>query len=111
MKNTTMRSANTFLVLFSFGNLIIEESHFINVRFSAIWFVFYADYITPNQTIIRNCLFEDGSSISIGAAFLYKGLITMRDQFSLNVLFVNTTFLNNQARSKIYTLLVTLLII
>ena len=108
-----MRDSLNFVKLEAFRNIMIEGSSFINVEYSAIMLQFSQDYYTPNQTIIRNCLFQmnDNNSNYIyqGNAFYFTSLPKMSDQFSLNVISFNNTFLNYQHGSKIYTLSVTLL--
>ena len=96
-----MRDANRFLDFLSFGNLMIEESRFINALRGAVRLAFVGENLTPNQTTIRNCLFQNNSIETMGSAFYFEGRTKTRDQFPLNILFINNTFLNNQARCKI----------
>ena len=96
-----MRDADDFVYLFSFGNLMIEESRFINAREGAIHLEFGSEISTPEMTTIRNCLFQNNKIQTIGSAFLFRTSNQTKNVFALNVLFSNNTFLNNQAQCKI----------
>lgn len=104
IEQTTMRNSGNFVNVASFGNLIIEGCNFTNASgYAAITLAFYDENLTPNQTTIRNCIFENNSNNYQGGAFTFKSLAKVSNQFSLNVLMVNTTFRNSQGR-KIYLL-------
>ena len=101
-----MRDSNSFLTFESFGNIKIEGSNFINSNYPAIRVIFTNKYFTPNQTTIRNCLFQnnDNDDNYQGLAIFFRSLTKMNDQFSLNLITMNNTFLNYQSPCKIYTL-------
>ena len=82
---------------------MIEGCTFINAYYGAISFILIDENLTPNQTTIRNCLFQNNNNNDGGAAILFNSRTETNEQLSFNALFINNTFLNNHA-CNIYTL-------
>ena len=83
-----------------YGNLIIEKCNFTNATSTAIQLVFPDAGLTPNHTTIANCLFQNNNDSAVN----FRGSTIVGDQFFLNVLLINNTFLNNQNECKIIIL-------
>ena len=87
-------------LLRTFGNVVIDTTHFINATQGAMYFLITDDYFSPNQITIQNCVFQDNKSPSKGAAITFQGAKTKRFEL-LNALIINTTFVNNQAQGML----------
>ena len=81
----------------SFRNSLIEGCTFTNASHGALKFSLLNVGVNPNQTTIRNCLFQNNSYYNSGAALLFMSHTETNEQLSFNALFINNTFLNNHA--------------
>ena len=89
-------NADMPICLQGYGNLVIDKSNFTNTTSTAIRLVFPDAGLTPNQTTISNCLFQNNNNSAVD----FQGSTIVGDQFFLNVLLINNTFLNNHNQNQ-----------
>lgn len=102
-----------FIIVSSLRSLIIEDSIFINATNGVVGLGVINGALSSHQTIIiKNSLFQDnsaGTNAYGGTILSFLGSAQKGFQSSLDVLFSNNTFLNNQAPCKICILSTTLI--